>query len=112
MCADVIVDFTTSFIGKMPIEELCSFCNVQWHQMMQKSPYSIYDRNYKSNLEHINRVCNLNIPTAFPKLTLFENPHIERDPYCATHLSYTASAGTHATASRRSSRLPRQLFER
>ncbi|KAJ6002217.1 hypothetical protein N7499_001918 [Penicillium canescens] len=93
MRADVIDDFTTSLIDDMPIEELCSFCNVQWHQMMQTSPYSRYDNNYKSNLEHINSACNLAIPTAIPNLTLFENPHVERDPYCATHLSYTTSAG-------------------
>ncbi|GAQ11747.1 hypothetical protein ALT_9068 [Aspergillus lentulus] len=94
--ADVMDDFTTSFIfmNQMPVEELCSFCNVQWHQMMQTSPYSLYDRNYKSNLERINSACNLTLPTAIPNLMLFENPYIKWDRYCpGTHLSYTTSAG-------------------
>ncbi|OGE51614.1 hypothetical protein PENARI_c013G11082 [Penicillium arizonense] len=93
MRADVIDEFTTSSIREMPMEELCSFCNVQWHQMMQTSPYSHYDNNYKSNLEHINRACGLTILTDIPKLTLFENPHVEWGPYCPTHLLYTTSAG-------------------
>ena len=93
VCADVIDNFTTSFIDEMPVEELCSFCHVKWHQMMQTSPYSLYDKNYKSNLQRINSACDLTLPTAIPKLTLFENPHIEWDPYCTTHLSYTTSAG-------------------
>lgn len=93
VCADVIDDFTTSFIDEMPVEELCSFCHVQWHQMMQTSPYSLYDKNYKSNLQRINSACDLTLPTTIPKLTLFENPPIEWDSYCTTHLSYTTSAG-------------------
>ncbi|KAJ5461805.1 uncharacterized protein N7458_003357 [Penicillium daleae] len=60
---------------------------------MQTSPYSLYDKNYKSNLEHINSACNLTLPTAIPNLILSETPHIERDPYCATLLSYTTTAG-------------------
>ncbi|KAJ5189018.1 hypothetical protein N7491_005340 [Penicillium cf. griseofulvum] len=92
-CGDVIDEFTTSFIDKMPIEELCSFCNVQWYKIMQTSPYSLYGKSYISNLAYINRACNLTIPTATPKLTLFENPHVEWDPYCVTYLSYITSAG-------------------
>ncbi|GFF51405.1 hypothetical protein IFM58399_09057 [Aspergillus lentulus] len=95
-CGDVMDDFTTSFIfiNQMPVEELCSFCNVQWHQMMQTSPYSLYDKNYKSNVERINSACNLTLPTAIPNLMLFENPYVEWDRYCpGTHLSYTTSAG-------------------
>ncbi|RAH79622.1 hypothetical protein BO86DRAFT_148154 [Aspergillus japonicus CBS 114.51] len=92
-CGDVINNFTTPFLDELPVEELCSFCNVQWHRVMQTSPYSLYDRNYKSYLEHINRACDLNLPTAIPKLVLSEDPHIERDPYCATLLSYTTSPG-------------------
>ncbi|RAH64380.1 LysM peptidoglycan-binding domain-containing protein [Aspergillus aculeatinus CBS 121060] len=92
-CGDVINGFSKSFIDEMPIEELCSFCNVQWHRVVQTSPFSLYDKNYKSRLEHINRACDLNLPTAIPKLVLSEDPHIERDPYCATLLSYTTSPG-------------------
>ncbi|KAJ5770502.1 uncharacterized protein N7511_002553 [Penicillium nucicola] len=92
-CGDVMDDFTTSSIYDMPVGELCSFCNVKWHQMMQSSPYSLYDKNYKSYLEHINSACNLNLPTAIPSLMVFENPYVERDRYCPTRLSYTTSAG-------------------
>jgi hypothetical protein len=93
MSADVIDGFTTSSIHEISVKELCSFCNVQWHQMMQKSPYSLYNKNYKSNLEYINSACGLTFPTAIPNLKIFESPHIERSPYCATHLLYTTSAG-------------------
>ncbi|PYI31333.1 hypothetical protein BP00DRAFT_177404 [Aspergillus indologenus CBS 114.80] len=92
-CGDVINNFTTPFIDETPVQELCSFCNVQWHRVMLTSPYSLYDRNYKSYLEHVNRACDLNLPTAIPKLVLSEDPHIKRDPYCATLLSYTTSPG-------------------
>ncbi|RAK82201.1 LysM peptidoglycan-binding domain-containing protein [Aspergillus fijiensis CBS 313.89] len=92
-CGDVINGLSKSLIDEMPTEELCSFCNVQWHRVMQTSPFSFYDKNYKSRLEHINRACDLNLPTAIPKLVLSEDPHIDRDPYCATLLSYTTSPG-------------------
>jgi hypothetical protein len=98
MSADVIDGFKISPIHETPVEELCSFCNVQRHQMKQTSPYSLYDRNDKLKLEHINYVCNLNLPTAIPNLVLSESPHIERTSYfgtghCASNLLYTTSAG-------------------
>ncbi|CAI7631551.1 unnamed protein product [Penicillium pancosmium] len=95
---DVIDGFTISSTHGGPIEEICSFCNVQRSQMKQTSPYSLYERRDQSNLEHINYVCNLNLPTAVPNLIVSESPHIERTWYfgtrhCASSLLYTTSAG-------------------
>ncbi|KAL3487197.1 hypothetical protein BJX62DRAFT_228185 [Aspergillus germanicus] len=93
-CGDIIDAFSTPFIKEMPAKELCSFCHVELHRKMQSSPYSLYDRNYKANLEYINSACNLTLPTAIPTLTLFENPHIEWERYCTTFLLYTAAGDT------------------
>lgn len=95
MSADVIDGFTTPFINvyEKTAKELCSFCNVQWYQMMQSSPYSDYSRGYESLFEHVNSVCGLNLPTAIFNRILFENPYVEWDRYCSTGLLYKTSAG-------------------
>lgn len=51
----------------MPRAQLCHTCNVRRLATMQSSQYSIYDENYKEQLEYIYAQCKLTGPTAIPE---------------------------------------------
>lgn len=50
----------------MPKDELCSFCNVERLALMQKTPYSTYDEEFKSQLDYINKNCARGGDTSIP----------------------------------------------
>ena len=64
---DIIADFTTvSSIKDMPKSEMCSDCYVNRLAMMQNTPYSVYDKNYKTDLELVYETCGKTGDTTIP----------------------------------------------
>lgn len=80
----------------MPQDETCSFCYVERHQMMQRTPYSSYDEYYKSRLETINQRCGLSGPTEIKEFPLDPLP-VEEAP-CFPGETYTTSDGDTCTS--------------
>ncbi|KAA8650192.1 uncharacterized protein ATNIH1004_002873 [Aspergillus tanneri] len=94
-CGDVIDKFTpVSSIEEMPSNEICSFCYVKRYEMMQSTPYSIYDELYEADLKYINKACGLSVPTDIPDPLLpFKDPYKETNDFCASDVTYTTVAG-------------------
>ncbi|GME48353.1 hypothetical protein CDV56_101071 [Neofusicoccum parvum] len=89
-CNDVIDGFTlVETIQDMPRSELCSNCNVERLSMMQRTPYSIYDDYYKSDLEYIHSTCGITGDTSIPPPPIIPDP--EPETICVSDLTYTTS---------------------
>ncbi|CAD0106039.1 unnamed protein product [Aureobasidium uvarum] len=66
-CNEVINEFSeVEDIEQMPLDEMCSYCNVEHYKMMQRSAYSYYDPFYQHILQTINENCGMNNPTEIP----------------------------------------------
>ncbi|KAH8672181.1 LysM domain protein [Ilyonectria robusta] len=66
-CNDIVAEFTAvSCINHMPEDEMCSDCYINRLAMMQASPYSVYDKNYKSDLELVYQRCGRTGNTTIP----------------------------------------------
>lgn len=74
----------------MPKEEMCSFCYVERLEMMQRTQYSLYNANYKRDLELVHSKCGISGPTEIPPPLIPVQP--EPTPICATGNTYTTSA--------------------
>ncbi|KAL3443939.1 hypothetical protein BJX65DRAFT_311416 [Aspergillus insuetus] len=89
-CNNIIDCFTiVDSMGQMPEDEICSYCFVERHQMMQRSPYSPYDEYYKSVLEEINTRCGLSGPTKIKEVPL--DPVPTEEALCLLNETYTTS---------------------
>lgn len=64
----------------MSHEDLCSFCHVERISMMQRSPYSIFDKRYKRRLEYIQEKCGLSGSTDIPSPP--DPPKPTPKPFC------------------------------
>jgi hypothetical protein len=73
-------------IQDMPRTELCHTCNVRRLALMQASRYSVYDENYKEQLEYVYAQCGFNGPTDIPQPLDEEQPVIP--PYCLSGKRY------------------------
>lgn len=95
-CNDVIDKFTlVDSIDKMPLTELCSYCNVRRYQMMQATPYSVYDEMYRQDYLYIQSKCpNATGPTDV-RQPEYEVP-VTEEPVCTSGktISTTGASGT------------------
>ncbi|KAG2000883.1 hypothetical protein GB937_010729 [Aspergillus fischeri] len=92
---DIIEKFTeVDTYEEMPQSELCSYCYVEKHRIMQSSPYSVYQRDvfYQSRLIYIYSSCPGETgPTDILPLPITQPPS---DPIsCFTEATYTTKAG-------------------
>ncbi|KAL6229168.1 hypothetical protein BDW75DRAFT_245974 [Aspergillus navahoensis] len=93
----IINDFTIiDSIEQMPENEICSYCYVERHRMMQCSPYSAYDDYYKSRLEAINKRCGLSGPTDVKEIPL--DPLPTEESICLSEKTHTTSDGDTCTS--------------
>lgn len=75
----------------MPEDELCSYCYTSKLQIMQASHYSIYNEDYKAQLEYAQSKCGFSGPTDLPgSLTLIKP---DPAPFCAFNRTYTTVKG-------------------
>ncbi|KAL4735958.1 pectin lyase fold/virulence factor [Aspergillus similis] len=96
-CNDIISRFTVvNSVEQMPQDEICSYCYVERHHMMQSTPYSAYDDFYKFRLETINRRCGLSGPTEIKEIPLDPLP-VDESP-CFSEKTYTTSDGDTCTS--------------
>ena len=76
-------------IEDMPTAELCSYCYVKRYEMMQSTPYSIYDKTYQSNLVFMNYKCGLSVPTDIPPpIEKLMDPYANNSTFCASDTRY------------------------
>ncbi|KAL5048229.1 hypothetical protein BDW71DRAFT_205766 [Aspergillus fruticulosus] len=96
-CNAIINNFTiVDSIEQMPENEICSYCYVERHRMMQRSPYSAYDDYYKSRLEAINKRCGLSGPTDVKEIPL--DPLPTEESICLSEKTHTTSDGDTCTS--------------
>ncbi|KAL4756108.1 pectate lyase superfamily protein-domain-containing protein [Aspergillus foveolatus] len=96
-CNTIIDNFTiVDSLEQMPKDEICSYCFVKRHQMMQQSPYSPYDEYYQSVLEAINTRCGLSGPTEIKEVPL--NPLPTEEALCLSDVTYTTADGDTCTS--------------
>ncbi|KAH2000894.1 hypothetical protein KXV97_007434, partial [Aspergillus fumigatus] len=91
-CNDVIDSFTlVDSIDSMPESEMCSYCYVERLQMMQRTPYSVYDEYYQTVLKTVHERCGLTGPTDIPPspITLPE----QEEPICLSGTKLTTVEG-------------------
>ncbi|EGX89976.1 LysM domain protein [Cordyceps militaris CM01] len=89
-CNDVIADFTTVGSTKdMPKAEMCSDCYVQRLAMMQASPYTVYDENYKADLEFVYQNCGKSGNTSIPPPIV---PRPEQSTMCVSDKWHTVGS--------------------
>lgn len=82
MLEDVIAAFEHAHdYEKMSHDELCSFCYVERMSMMQRTPFSIYDKRYKRRLECIHEKCGLSGSTNIPSTLVSPKPP-KPEPFC------------------------------
>ncbi|KAL2813235.1 hypothetical protein BJX63DRAFT_394482 [Aspergillus granulosus] len=92
-CNDVIAGFTdVEYTSDRPKDELCSFCYVQRLEMMQQSPYSVYDEYFQRDLETVYAVCGHSGKTEAPR-SLDSPPELPPDPICISEKTHITSAG-------------------
>ncbi|KAL4875747.1 pectate lyase superfamily protein-domain-containing protein [Aspergillus karnatakaensis] len=97
-CNAIIDDFTIAdSTDEMPLDEACSYCYVERHQMMQRSPFSAYDEYYQSVLMTINDRCGLSGPTDILEVPL-DQPIAEEEPLCLSDTTYTTADGDTCTS--------------
>jgi hypothetical protein len=93
--AEIIDQFTlVDTYQEMPEAELCSYCYIEKHRIMQSSPYSFYHRTpfYKSRLEYIYATCpGVSGPTEFLPLPVASPP--EESRMCFTDSTYVSKEG-------------------
>jgi hypothetical protein len=90
--ADVIANFTeVDSIEQLPRAELCHTCHARRLAVMQASQYSIYDQNYKTQLEYIYKTCGTKGPTEIPPPLDKPDPVVQ--PYCLSGKRYTTKQG-------------------
>ncbi|KAK3315446.1 hypothetical protein B0H66DRAFT_481824 [Apodospora peruviana] len=93
-CNDIIDGFAVvSNITQMPRDQLCSTCYVRRLAMMQASSYSVYNEDYKRELEYVYAQCGGKGPTDMPP-----SPNVVQQPpptqaYCATGTRYRTTQG-------------------
>lgn len=92
-CEPAIIDAFTvvSNVTEMPRTELCSTCYVRKLAMMQASSYSVYNEDYKQQLEYVYAQCGGSGPTTIPPSP--DSPPAPTTPYCVTNKKYTAIGG-------------------
>ncbi|KAH2160430.1 hypothetical protein KXV74_000423, partial [Aspergillus fumigatus] len=91
-CNDVIDSFTlVDSVDSMPESEMCSYCYVERLQMMQRTPYSVYDEYYQTVLKTVHERCGLTGPTDIPPspITLPE----QEEPICLSGTKLTTVEG-------------------
>lgn len=100
-CNDVIDNFTlVESIDKMPLAELCSYCNVRRYQMMQATPYSVYNDMYRQDYLYIQSKCpNATGPTDV-RQPEYEVP-VTEEPLCVSGktISTTGASGADSSCS-------------
>ncbi|CAG8040084.1 unnamed protein product [Penicillium olsonii] len=90
-CNDVIDAFTlVDSTEDMPDNEICSYCYTSRLQMMQQTPYSMYDDYYQGVLETINKRCGLSGPTDILEISYNQQ---EGDSTCVFDETYTTAKG-------------------
>jgi hypothetical protein len=80
----------------MPEAEACSYCYTTRLQMMQQTPYSVYDDYYQEVLVELNSRCGLSGPT-----DILEVPWAtieEEDEFCVSDKYYTTVKGDNCTS--------------
>ncbi|EPS32683.1 putative exo-beta-1,3-glucanase [Penicillium oxalicum 114-2] len=96
-CNAVIDGFTlVQTTEEMPQSEICSHCYTTRLQMMQQTPYSMYDDYYQGVLETINKRRGLSGPTdilEIPWATIDEEPD-----FCLSEKYYTTVTGDTCTS--------------
>jgi LysM repeat protein len=70
---------------------MCSYCYTKKYEMMQKSPYSAYDAQFKGDLLMINKKCGLGIPTDIPPPLVVEQ--VKDDSFCLSDIYHTTQDG-------------------
>ncbi|KAJ0413544.1 hypothetical protein BJY00DRAFT_319698 [Aspergillus carlsbadensis] len=96
-CNSIIDRFTiVDLMEQMKEDEICSYCFLERHQLMQPSPYSPYDNYYKSVLEAINTRCGLPGPTKVKEIPL--DPVPTEEALCLSDETYTPWAGDTCTS--------------
>ncbi|CAG8905451.1 unnamed protein product [Penicillium egyptiacum] len=96
-CNDIIGDFTLVQSTKdMPEDEACSYCYTTRLQIMQQTPYSMYDDYYQEVLVELNGRCGLSGPTDILEIpwATFE----EEDEFCVSDNYYTTVKGDNCTS--------------
>jgi hypothetical protein len=90
--ADVIANFTeVDSIEQLPHAELCHICHARRLAVMQASQYSIYNQNYKTQLEYIYKTCGTKGPTEIPPPLDKLDPVVQ--PYCLSGKRYNTKQG-------------------
>jgi hypothetical protein len=90
--ADVMANFTeVDSIEQLPRAELCHTCHARRLAVMQASQYSIYDQNYKTQLEYIYKACGTKGATEIPPPLDKPDPVVQ--PYCLSGKRYTTKQG-------------------
>ncbi|KAK2742694.1 hypothetical protein FQN57_005149 [Myotisia sp. PD_48] len=91
-CNDLFQQFKpVADIRDMPLEEMCSYCHTTRLQMMQRSSYSVYNEDYKSDLELVQKKCSLSGPTDLPPSLYLPEP--STPPICASSETYIGQNG-------------------
>lgn len=89
-CSDLLDSLpTVESIDRMSKSDLCRFCNVERIAMMQRSPYSVYDEFWKSQLEYIYLQCGTSGPTAIPPSVIEDIAAPEA--FCLSDVTYTTT---------------------
>lgn len=89
-CSDLLDSLpTVESIDFMSKTDLCRFCSVERIAMMQRSPYSVYDEFWKSQLEYIYLQCGISGPTAIPPSVIEDIAATE--PFCLSDITYTTT---------------------
>jgi hypothetical protein len=90
MCSDLLDSLpSVPAIDYMSKTDLCRFCNVERLAMMQRSPYSVYDEFWKSQLEYVYLQCGSPGPTAIPPSVVDDSPKPEA--FCISDTTYTTT---------------------
>ncbi|KAG9698201.1 hypothetical protein KCU95_g2830, partial [Aureobasidium melanogenum] len=97
-CNEIIDGFTeVEDIYHMPHNELCSYCNTKFYQMLQASQYSAFDATHDPySIGHINKHCRLSLLTTAPA-PLIPKP-VSEEPFCLSNIYHTTQEGDTCTS--------------
>ncbi|KAH7202901.1 uncharacterized protein BKA55DRAFT_698815 [Fusarium redolens] len=91
-CNDIISEFPE--LGeKMAKEDLCHPCYRRRLALMQSSQYSVYNEDYKKELERIYKICGGSGPTEIPPPLTRKDEEEEEEEFCLNDKWYTTKEG-------------------
>ncbi|RKK66855.1 hypothetical protein BFJ69_g15020 [Fusarium oxysporum] len=108
-CNDIISEFSQTG-EKMAKDDLCHPCYRRRLALMQSSQYSVYNEDYKKELERVYRICGGSGRTEIPPPLTRKDKEEEEEDFCLNDKWYTTQEGDTCDSISKAARVSGELL--